>query len=131
MHIAVKNILTYQEVARESLNSFLTSKNYELVLDEWDKEGLQTMLCQWSNYETSDSFQLNWDIRERWFDLGYFNNVDKLNYCQAENLLILPVRALKLFRRRAYAHRKADKLIEKIKEKLSTTAPKKTWGTIR
>jgi hypothetical protein len=122
MHFAIKNILTYQEVARERVNSFLISRNYELVLEDWDKEGLQTMLCQWSNYETSDTFQLNWDIRERWFDLGYFDRVDSLNYRQAQNLLILPMNALKLFRRKAYAHRKADKLIEKIKEKLSTTS---------
>ncbi len=120
MHLAVKNILTYQEVARERLNAFLTSRNNELVLDEWDREGLQTMLCQWSNYKTSDTFQLSWDIRERWFDLGYFDRVDDLNYGQAQDLLILPVSALKLFRRKAYANRKADKLIDKIKERLST-----------
>ncbi len=121
MHLAIKNILTYQEIVREKVNSFLTSQNYELVKEQWDKDGLQTMLCQWSNFETSETFQLNWDIRERWFDLGYFDRVDDLDYRQAQDLLILPMNALRFFRRRAYANRKADKLIEKIKEKLSTT----------
>jgi len=125
MHLATKNILTFQEVARERVDRFLTSNDYKLVLDEWDKEGLQTMLCQWSNYETLDTFQLNWDIREQWFDLGYFDRVDNLDYKQAQDLVVLPVSALKLFRRKAYANRKADKLIEKIKEKLSTTTAKK------
>jgi hypothetical protein len=120
MHLATKNILTLQEVARERIDNFLTSNDYKLVLDEWDKEGLQTMLCQWSNLETSNTFQLNWDIRERWFDLGYFDRVDNLDYRQGQSLLILPVRTLKLLGRKAYAIRKADKLIEKIKEKLST-----------
>lgn len=126
MHFAIRNILTYQEVARERVNSFLISRNYELVLEEWDIEGLQTMLCQWSNYETSETFQLNWDIRERWFDLGYFDRVDTLNYRQAQNLLILPMNALKLFRRKSYAHSKADQLIEKIEEKLRMTMDKKS-----
>jgi hypothetical protein len=121
MHLATKNILIFQEVARERINDFLTSNDYKLVLDEWDKEGLQTMLCQWSNHETSDTFQLNWDIRERWFDLGYFDRINNLDYRQAQDLVILPVSELKLFRRRAYANRKSDKLIEKIKEKISTT----------
>lgn len=126
MHFAVKNILTYQEVARERVNSFLISREYELVLEEWDIEGLQTMLCQWSNYETSETFQLNWDIRERWFALGYFDRVDTLNYRQAQNLLILPMNALKLFRKKSYTHSKADQLIEKIEEKLRMTMDKKS-----
>ncbi|MGB6035453.1 MAG: hypothetical protein WBG42_04235 [Cryomorphaceae bacterium] len=124
MHLATKNILTFQKVARERIDEFFTSNSYKLVLDEWDKEVYQTMLCQWSSFETSDTFQLRWDIRERWFDLGYFDRVDHLNYRQAQHLLILPMNALKLFRRKDYANRKADKLIEKIKEKLSTTSYK-------
>jgi hypothetical protein len=122
MHLAIKNILTYQEIVREKVNSFLTSKNYELIKEEWDKDGLQTMLCQWSNFKTSETFQLNWDIRERWFNLGYFDRVDDLDYREAQDLLILPMNALKFFRRRVYVNRKAEKLIEKIKEKLSTTS---------
>jgi hypothetical protein len=121
MSNAKNNILTYQEIVRERIHSFLTDKNYELVMDEWEKEGLFTMLCQWSNYETSSTFQLNWDIRENWFDLGYFDRVNSLHYRYAQDLLILPVKAFKLFRKRAYANRIADRLIEKIKEKLSTT----------
>jgi hypothetical protein len=121
MNLAAKNILTYQEVARDRVNSFLKSRDYELVKDDWDKDGFHTMTCQWSNYETSDTFQLNWDIKERWFHLGYFDRVDILDYRQAQDLLVLPVRALKLIRRKAYANRIADTLVERLKEKLSTT----------
>ena len=40
MHLATKNILTFQEVARERIDNFLTSNDYKIVLNEWDKEGL-------------------------------------------------------------------------------------------
>ena len=116
MHLVTKNILIYQQIVRDRISSFLVPRDYELVLDEWDKVGFQTMLCRWSSHKMTDTLQLNWDIRERWFHLGYFERVTNLDYRQAHDLEILPVKVLMLIRRKAYANRIADKLIEKVKE---------------
>lgn len=79
MNFAFKNIINIQKKVKDAVNSLLLINGYTLITEERFVDN-QALLLQWANHEKNHAFQIIWDIRENWFDLGEFNRIDHLNY---------------------------------------------------
>lgn len=110
------NINYAQELAKQKISLLLNNKNYVLVNDIHNIEGIETRIYQWLNSQTNHCIQLIWDSKEDWFELGEFYNTNNLNYLNAKQLKLVPLRTVKFFNRKDYINKKVDELIAEIKK---------------
>ena len=110
-----ENIEHAQEQAKQKLGLLLDNKGYTLVTDIHNTEGIETRIYQWTNTRNQHCFQLIWDGKEDWFDLGEFQHISDLNYLNANQILIVPLSRTKLINRKNYIDKKIDLLIEALK----------------
>lgn len=111
-----ENIDNLQEQAKQKISLMLDKLGYQLVTDVYNKEGIETRIYQWTNTQTNHCIQLIWDGKEDWFDLGEFQYNDNLNYLNAIQITLVPVRRGKLFNRKNYISNKVADLIEALKK---------------
>ena len=122
MSKALKNIETIQQQVKDSVTDLLVQNGYSLITERFHDS--KALLLQWTNNETNHAFQLIWDIREQWFDLGEFNRTEKLNYIQSTDIDLFPYSVIGVLFRDSYNAKYTEKIKLKIKEKLSTTKTK-------
>ena len=118
MNKAFRNIETIQNELKDSVNCLLIDNGYSLINQEKFGDN-QMILHQWINRERNHSFQLVWDIREQWFDLGEFNRINNLNYIESNNIDFFPFSVIGVFFRNRYNAYYISKIKTKIEEKLS------------
>ena len=111
-----ENIENAQEQAKQKLSLLLDSMDYKMVTDIHHTDGIETRIYQWTNNQNSHCIQLIWDGKEDWFDLGEFQCTDNLNYLNATQILLVPIRRGKLINRKNYVSKKVDLLIEALKK---------------
>lgn len=111
-----ENIEFAQEQAKQRISLVLKNRGYQLTTDLHHSTGIETQLYQWTNSETKHCIQLIWDGKEDWFDLGEFQFSDNLNYLNASQILLLPIKRTKLFNRKQYILKRVDQLIEALKK---------------
>lgn len=112
-----ENIKTAQEQAKQKLSLLMDNMGYKLVTDIHNTNGIETRIYQWTNSQNNHCIQLIWDGKEDWFDLGEFQQTDNLNYLNATQILLVPIRRTKLFYRKNYIDKKVDELIEALNKK--------------
>lgn len=120
MNKAYRNIENVQKQVKESVNDLLVDNGYFLINENKFGDN-QTLLLQWANMEINHVFQLIWDTRERWFDLGEFNRVNGINYINSINIDLFPFTAIGMLLRDSYNEKYVAKIKLKIKEKLNST----------
>tara|TARA_R110000737_G_scaffold353175_1_gene402919 strand:- start:4457 stop:4834 length:378 start_codon:yes stop_codon:yes gene_type:complete len=123
MNKAFKNIDNIQKQVKDSINSLLVENGYSLNNEEKFGDS-QALLLQWTNVKSNHTFQLIWDIREQWFDLGEFDRTNNLNYIERTEIDLFPFSLIGVLFRDSYNTKYTKKIELKIKEKLSTTKPK-------
>lgn len=123
MNKAFKNIETIQKQVKDSINKLLVENGYSLNNEEKLADS-QALLLQWTNETSNHTFQLIWDIREQWFDLGEFDRTNNLNYIESTEIDLFPFSVIGVLFRDKYNAKYTEKIELKIKEKLSTTKPK-------
>ncbi|MDX1446964.1 hypothetical protein [Lishizhenia sp.] len=123
MNKAFKKIETIQNQVKDSVNDLLVENGYSLNKEEKFGDS-QALLLQWTNDDSNHSFQLIWDIREQWFDLGEFNRTNNLNYAERSEIDLFPYSVFGVLFRDRYNKNYTKKIEFKIKEKLSSTKPK-------
>ncbi|MCB0541526.1 MAG: hypothetical protein H6607_02755 [Flavobacteriales bacterium] len=111
-----ENIEHAQEQAKQKLGLALYNKGYKLVTDIHNTDGIETRIYQWTNTQNNHCIQLIWDGKEDWFDLGEFQRTDNLNYLNATQVLLVPLKRTKLINRKNYISNKVDVLIEALKK---------------
>lgn len=109
-----ENIDNAQEQAKQKISLTINKNGYKLVTDVHDTVGIETRIFQWINTQNNHCIQLIWDGKEDWFDLGEFQYTDDMNYLNATQILLVPIRRAKLFNRKNYVRNKIDKLIEAL-----------------
>lgn len=112
-----ENIDNAQEQAKQKIGLMLGNMDYQIVTDLHNKEGIETRIYQWTNTLTNHCIQLIWDGKEDWFDLGEFQYSDNLNYLNANQIILVPIKIEKIFYRKKYISSKIDDLILAIKRK--------------
>jgi hypothetical protein len=100
--------------AKQKISFVLNDLGYTLVNDLHNTQGVETRIYQWTNVQHGHCFQLIWDGKEDWFELGEFECTDNLNYLNARQILLVPVKKEKLWNRKHYIRRKVDQLIQAI-----------------
>lgn len=115
-----RNIEIIQKEVKDSVTDLLLENGYSLVNEDKYSDN-QALLLQWTNKDSYHTFQLRWDIRERWFDLGEFNRIDNLNYIESTHIGLFPYSVTGVLFRDCYNAKYTEKIKLKIKEKLSTT----------
>src|SRR5690554_78426 len=120
MNKAFKNIETIQNKVKDSVNDLLVVNGYTLNKEEKFDDS-QALLLQWTNGDSNHSFQLIWDIREQWFDLGEFNRTNNLNYTERSEIDLFPYFVIGVLFRDRYNTNYTKKIELKIKEKLNIT----------
>lgn len=123
MNKAFKNIETIQKQVKDSINKLLLENGYSLKNEEKFSDS-QALLLQWTNETSNHTFQLIWDIREQWFDLGDFDRTNNLNYIESTRIDLFPFSVISVLFRDRYNAKYKEKIELKIKEKLSTTKNK-------
>jgi hypothetical protein len=116
-HYIRENIDNAQEQAKHKISLMLDNMGYKLVTDLHNTKGIETRIYQWTNMQKNHCIQLIWDSKEDWFDLGEFQYTDNLNYLNAIQITLVPVKRAKLFNRMSYISKKVDDLIEALKRK--------------
>jgi hypothetical protein len=111
-----ENIDYAQAQAKQKLSLILDNTGYKLVTDLHNKEGIETRIYQWINLQSKHCVQLIWDGKEDWFDLGEFQCTGNLDYLNATEILLVPIRRGKLLNRKKYINRKVEMLIEALKK---------------
>jgi hypothetical protein len=123
MNKAFRNIETIQKQVKDSINNLLVENGYSLYNEE--KFGdRQSLLLQWTNEVKNHTFQLNWDIREQWFELGEFDRTNNLNFVECSEIEVFPFSIIGIIFRDRYNAKYTRTIELRIKEKLSTTKPK-------
>ncbi len=117
-----ENIENAQEQAKQKISLFLDNMGYQLVNDIHYKEGIEVRIYQWINTQKNHCIQLIWDGKEDWFDLGEFQYTGNLNYLNAIQIILVPLKREKLFNRKYYVSNKVDNLIEALKTKYQLKA---------
>ncbi len=117
-----ENINNSQEQAKQKISLMLANMDYKLKTDIHNTVGIETRIYQWTNTKKDHCIQLIWDGKEDWFDLGEFKYTDDLNYLNANQLILVPLKRTKWFNRKNYIDKKVDELIEAITNKISITA---------
>lgn len=112
-----RNIESIQNQVKNTINDLLVENGYSLVNEEKFGDNL-SLLLQWTNKEKNHAFQLIWDIREQWFDLGEFNQISNLNYLESTNIDIYPFSVTGILFRTRYNAKYIAKIKSKIDEKL-------------
>ncbi|MFC0878971.1 hypothetical protein ACE01N_20420 [Saccharicrinis sp. FJH2] len=120
MNQASRNIESIQKEVKNSVNDLLLENGYSLVTEERFSQD-SALLLQWANQERNHAFQLIWDIKEHWFDLGEFNRTGDLKYIDSKAIDIFPFKVIGVFLRNRYTEKYTAKIRSKIEEKLSTT----------
>lgn len=123
MNKGFKNIDNIQKQVKDSINSLLVENGYSLNNEEKFGDS-QALLLQWTNETSNHTFQLIWDIREHWFDLGEFDRTNNLNYIESTDIDLFPFSVIGVLFRNSYNIKYTEKIEMKIKEKLSTSRPK-------
>lgn len=123
MNKAFKNIETIQKQVKDSINKLLLENGYSLKNEEKFSDS-QALLLQWTNETSNHTFQLIWDMREQWFDLGDFDRTNNLNYIESTRIDLFPFSVISVLFRDRYNAKYKEKIELKIKEKLSTTKNK-------
>jgi hypothetical protein len=122
MQRASKNIETIQKQVKRSVTNLLTENGYTFSTEDRFNHN-EALLLQWTNKKCDHTFQLVWDIREKWFDLGEFSRTDNLNYLERTEIDLFPYSLIGVLYRARYNAKYVEKIEMKIKEKLSTTKP--------
>ena len=112
-----ENIENAQEQAKQKISLTLNNMGYKLANDIHNTVGIETRIYQWTNTQNNHCIQLIWDGKEDWFDLGEFQYTDNLNYLNANQILLVPIRRDKLINRKNYISKKVDELIEALNKK--------------
>lgn len=94
----------------------MDNMDYKLVTDIHNTDGIQTRIYQWANTQNNHCFQLIWDSKEDWFDLGEFQYTNNLNYLNATQILLVPISRTKLLNRKNYIEKKIETLINALKQ---------------
>lgn len=123
MNKANRNIENAQKQVKSSVNDLLVNNGYSLINEEKFGDS-QALLLQWTNTESNHAFQLIWDIREQWFDLGEFKRVSALNYVESTNIDLFRFSVIGILFRDWYNEKYVAKIKLKIEERLRTTKPK-------
>jgi hypothetical protein len=110
------NIKLAQSTVKEKIHTLLSLNGYILVREERGEHNWE--LIQWSNSSLNHSFQIIWDTREQWFDMGEFHRTTKLNHVESQGILIVPINVIRLFFRKRYANKIADKILLSLTPKL-------------
>ena len=126
MNQASRNIENIQKEVKNSVNDLLLENGYSLVTEERFNDD-SALLLQWANQERNHAVQLNWDIREHWFDLREFNRIGDLKYIDSKVIDIFPFKVTGVFLRKRYNEKYTAKIKSKIEEKLSTTHGHTAW----
>jgi hypothetical protein len=117
MKKAFKNIEAIQKQVKESVNDLLVENGYSLCNEEKIGDS-QALLLQWTNHISNHAFQLSWDIREHWFDLGEFNRTNNLNYVERTEIDLFPYSLIGVLFRDRYNNKYTEKIKLKIEERL-------------
>lgn len=120
MNKAFRNIKTIQKQVKDGITDLLVANGYSLTTENKFGDN-QALLLQWSNPGDNHTFQLLWDIREQWFNLGEFNRTDNLNYMESTKIDLFPYDVIGVLLRDKYNIKYTEKIKSKIKEKISTT----------
>jgi hypothetical protein len=123
MNKAFKSIEAIQKQVKESINDLLVENGYSLYNEEKFGDS-QALLLQWTNHISDHAFQLSWDIREHWFDLGEFNRANNLNYVERTEIDLFPYSVIGVLFRDRYNTKYTEKIKLKIKERLNAAKPK-------
>lgn len=123
MNKAFRNIEIIQKEVKDSVTDLLLENGYSLANQDKFSDS-QALLLQWTNQDSDHTFQLRWDIREQWFELGEFNRKENLNYTESTDIDLFPYSVIGVLFRNSYNAKYTEKIKLKIKEKLSTTKPK-------
>lgn len=108
----LQNIRTIQQEVKYSVNHLLEDKGYNLVLEEIG-DIYPTLLLRWTNPIKKHSYEMIWDIKERWFNICERGNYQ---HTTDTNIGIYPYRSGgKLFRKR-YNKRYLKRILEDIKK---------------
>lgn len=122
MNKAFRNIENIQIQVTDTVNDLLVNKGYSLITNKKIGDS-QALLLQWTNKDRQHAFQLIWDIREKWFDLGEFNRTTNLNYIESTEIDFFPYSVIGVLFRNSYDAHYLEKIKSKIIEKLSITTP--------
>jgi len=120
MNKSHRNIETIQKQVKITINNLLVENGYSLVKEESFSDNF-SLLLQWINQKRNHAIQLIWDIREQWFDLGEFNQINELNYIESTNIDLYPFSSTGILFRKKYNEKYIAKIKMKIKQKLRTT----------
>lgn len=112
-----ENIENAQEQAKQKISLFLDNLGYKLVTDIHNTDGIETRMYQWMNTQNNHCIQLIWCGKEDWLDLGEFQYKGDLNYMNATQILLVPIRREKLINRKNYVSKKVNELIEALNKK--------------
>lgn len=118
MNRALRNKQNVQLRVKEAVHQLLEKHGYVLSFEKY--EGGLFIIAQWANPSVPHSFQLRWDSRDSWFDLGEFNRLENLNYLSATEVGLFPYRPFCIVRRDRYNARYQAKIEAQVKERLTS-----------
>lgn len=116
---AFKNIESIQKQVKDSIHQLLVKNRYSLINEEKFNDS-SAVLLQWTNKTSNHTFELRWDIREQWFELGEFDRTSNLNYSQHSEIEVFPFSVIGVLFRDRYNAKYTEKIELKIKEKINT-----------
>lgn len=118
MKKASRNIENIQKQVKNVINTLLVKNGYSLNTNECPSDDTSFLLL-WTNPKTKHAIQLNWDIREQWFELGEFYQINNLNFNESNNIEIYPFSVTGIFFRKKYNEKYTMKIKKKIEENIS------------